>query len=190
MDRIRERLAGMREQQDEGEASAREPWAPQRGSDGTPLTVREIVGQAIGTGSVCWDPRPSGVFDSETASWVVDGAVAALANLTGRPLADLPDAGPYVEPGLAEAAAAVRAPHATVCESCEMVGGHAPSCTLHPPRGFWASPAQGADYLRDLIEESSSAALAEPLENVPSAFLLRGVNGEPLLMVHVMAVGS
>jgi hypothetical protein len=137
------------------------------------------------------------------------------------------DASPYVEPGLAEAAAAVRAPSpgqdarswqrqdaagnwlprdqqplvaemadralsriTTVCESCEMVCGHAPTCTMRPPRGFWASPVQGADYLRDLIAESSSAALAEPLENVPSAFLLRGVNGEPLLVVHVMVVGQ
>ncbi len=38
---------------------------------------RELVGLAIGRASVCWDELPSGVFDSTTASTLVDKIVAA-----------------------------------------------------------------------------------------------------------------
>lgn len=38
-----------------------------RNQDGS-LPIREAIGQAIGAGSMCWDPRPTGAFDSETAS--------------------------------------------------------------------------------------------------------------------------
>lgn len=32
--------------------------------DETERKAREIIGEAIGYGSLCWDPKPSGVFDS------------------------------------------------------------------------------------------------------------------------------
>ena len=45
-------------------------------------TVEEVVFQAIGTGSMCWDPRPSTqVFDSTGAKAVGDEAMAKLREL-------------------------------------------------------------------------------------------------------------
>lgn len=45
-------------------------------------TIEEVIGQAVGAGSMCWDPRPSAqVFDSTSASEFVDDAVARVADL-------------------------------------------------------------------------------------------------------------
>lgn len=35
-----------------------------------PMTLEEVIYQAIGHASMCWLPRPGGVFDSEEASRV------------------------------------------------------------------------------------------------------------------------
>lgn len=39
---------------------------------------REIIGQAIGEASMCWIPTPTGVFDSTTASKIVDRTIEHL----------------------------------------------------------------------------------------------------------------
>jgi hypothetical protein len=35
-----------------------------------PMTLEEVVFQAIGHASMCWNPRPEGIFDSAEASKV------------------------------------------------------------------------------------------------------------------------
>jgi hypothetical protein len=35
-----------------------------------PMTLEEVVFQALGHASMCWTPRPEGVFDDEEASKV------------------------------------------------------------------------------------------------------------------------
>lgn len=56
---------------------AKIPWRPSVQPDTYP-SIEEIVGQAIGTGSMCWVETPKGVFDSTKAKWVVDGAMRAI----------------------------------------------------------------------------------------------------------------
>jgi len=46
-------------------------------------SVSELIGQFGGAVSMCWDPTPTGVFDSVTASRFLDGALARLKELTG-----------------------------------------------------------------------------------------------------------
>lgn len=47
-------------------------------------TVAEVVGQAIGFGSVCWEnPGGAGVFDSAMASEAVDDAVERINEIIG-----------------------------------------------------------------------------------------------------------
>lgn len=41
-----------------------------RNEDGT-LPLREAIGQALGAASMCWEPKPEGVFDSEEAGRVL-----------------------------------------------------------------------------------------------------------------------
>lgn len=41
-------------------------------------SIEEIVGQLAGAASMCWEPRPTGVFVSEEASAFVDAAVEAI----------------------------------------------------------------------------------------------------------------
>lgn len=56
----------------------RDPWEP-TGSGLTPPTMREAVGQAIGTASMCWENvAGAGEFDSATAEWVLHGLMAFL----------------------------------------------------------------------------------------------------------------
>ena len=43
-----------------------------------PMTLEEVVYQAIGHASMCWTPRPEGVFDSEEASRVGAELVTTL----------------------------------------------------------------------------------------------------------------
>jgi hypothetical protein len=42
-------------------------------------TREELLGTLAGSASLCWDPRPSGVFDSALASAFVDQAASHLA---------------------------------------------------------------------------------------------------------------
>jgi len=39
-------------------------------------TIEEVMGQMAGAVSMCWDPRPTGVFESEEAAAFVDAAIA------------------------------------------------------------------------------------------------------------------
>lgn len=42
--------------------------------------LKKIIGETVGHASMCWIPKPSGVFDSEEASKVVDNCVEELKN--------------------------------------------------------------------------------------------------------------
>ena len=48
--------------------------------------IREIIGEAVGHGSMCWEPIPAGVFDSTEAGKSVDLAFARIAALMPEPL--------------------------------------------------------------------------------------------------------
>lgn len=56
------------------------PQGPQEGpeapGEGDPLAT--LVGEACGAVSVCWDPTPEGVFQSEAASAIVDDLLDAI----------------------------------------------------------------------------------------------------------------
>jgi hypothetical protein len=43
--------------------------------------ISRIIGETAGYVSLCWDPRPTGVFDSETAARAVNEAVKRIAAL-------------------------------------------------------------------------------------------------------------
>lgn len=53
------------------------PWTPTT-REGEETTLSQIVHEAIGTGSMCWNETPAGIFDSEKASWVAGGAINAI----------------------------------------------------------------------------------------------------------------
>ena len=53
------------------------PWRPSVEPDTYP-SLEEIVGQAVGAGSVCWTSTPNGIFKSEQAKWIVEGAVESI----------------------------------------------------------------------------------------------------------------
>lgn len=40
--------------------------------------VDQMIGEAVGAASMCWNPKPEGVFDPERASAIVDELIAAL----------------------------------------------------------------------------------------------------------------
>jgi len=44
-------------------------------------TIEETMGQMAGAVSMCWDPRPTGVFDSESAAAFVDAAIARVKEI-------------------------------------------------------------------------------------------------------------
>jgi len=44
-------------------------------------TPKEIIGELAGYASLCWQPRPTGVFDSTEASKAVDQALQFLAQI-------------------------------------------------------------------------------------------------------------
>jgi len=48
-----------------------------------------LLGVLAGAVSVCWEPRPTGVFDSEMASEFVDSAIARLKVIRANERADL-----------------------------------------------------------------------------------------------------
>lgn len=43
--------------------------------------LESVVFQALGTASLCWIPKPAGVFDSQTAKEVGDALVEAIRKL-------------------------------------------------------------------------------------------------------------
>jgi hypothetical protein len=45
---------------------------------GEDLTLSEILGQALGAASMCWDPRPTGVFDSTRAKRIYEALIAEV----------------------------------------------------------------------------------------------------------------
>jgi hypothetical protein len=45
-------------------------------------SASELLGELAGAASMCWAPRPVGVFDSTAASAFVDDALERLAELT------------------------------------------------------------------------------------------------------------
>ncbi|MCK9598164.1 MAG: hypothetical protein M0R06_03925 [Sphaerochaeta sp.] len=54
--------------------------------------IREKIFTAIGEASMCWEPRPTGVFDSTAAQKIGERLVAALASAVEvEPLACLAD---------------------------------------------------------------------------------------------------
>jgi hypothetical protein len=55
-----------------------------RDSEGR-LSLSEAIGQAIGFGSLCWDPKPEGVFDSVLAGTAV-GALQYYVEQTTVPV--------------------------------------------------------------------------------------------------------
>jgi hypothetical protein len=78
-------LADLREEGDRyGTPGAQEgaqdgPPAP---GEGDPLAT--LLGEAVGAASVCWEPKPEGVFQPEQASAIVDDLLASL-----RPMLDV-----------------------------------------------------------------------------------------------------
>lgn len=55
------------------------PWNPNPGIGGR-VSLSEAVGQALGTASMAWTPRPEGIFDSREAVRVFDGIMAWLSD--------------------------------------------------------------------------------------------------------------
>jgi hypothetical protein len=43
--------------------------------------IRRAIGECAGAVSMCWDPRPDGVFDSTQAVTYVEGAVARVLSV-------------------------------------------------------------------------------------------------------------
>jgi len=79
-------------------------------------TIQEVVGQAIGAGSMCWIPNTGDLeFDSTKASSIVDEAVARIHELEDTWL----------------------------CPNCWQrwhVAVHCPDCGRHPPIGLYRHP--------------------------------------------------
>lgn len=67
----------------EGQEGAQE--GPEAPGEGDPLAT--LVYEALGTASVCWDPKPEGVFQSEQAEAV---GKALLADLQPHLVTDAP----------------------------------------------------------------------------------------------------
>jgi hypothetical protein len=56
--------------------------------------IRRVIGECAGAVSMCWDPRPIGVFDSTQAATYVEGAVARVLSVRAAEAArDEPDCG-------------------------------------------------------------------------------------------------
>lgn len=67
-----------------GWGPGRNPIKPPENRFRDATTVEEVVGQAVGAGSVCWENvRAAGVFQSDEAARIVQEALARLAELTG-----------------------------------------------------------------------------------------------------------
>lgn len=60
--------------------AAPEPWTAfgRPGEIPEDLPLNEWVGQALGAASMCWDPRPIGVFDGTRCAHIMDGLMAHI----------------------------------------------------------------------------------------------------------------
>lgn len=47
----------------------------------TTFKLKEVLGELAGSASLCWDPKPTGVFDATCASRFVDEAIAQLGEI-------------------------------------------------------------------------------------------------------------
>lgn len=80
---VEDPLADLRDPDDsarypeEGQNGAQE--GPEAPGEGDPL--RNVLGEALGAASMCWDPVPEGVFQPEQASAILDDLLVAMAPL-------------------------------------------------------------------------------------------------------------
>ena len=129
------------------------------GNRGEPTNLREVVGQAIGAGSVCWESMAgTGVFESERArdiaheavSWIEDHYIEKEHHhMSSTPVVD------ELERKLAEARAAALAD--------ETADAEAAAGTDEP--GYTITPAPGDEHELD-------SELDEPAPNAIVAFLV------------------
>jgi hypothetical protein len=56
------------------------PWTPTvpHGGKLEDISLNHWVGEALGAASMCWNPRPEGVFDSSSATVVYDSLMAHI----------------------------------------------------------------------------------------------------------------
>lgn len=76
-------LADLRDNQERYPEQDTPPTPPPPGED-DPL--RTVLGEALGAASMCWEPIPEGVFQSEQASLVLDDLLEGLAGLLRAPV--------------------------------------------------------------------------------------------------------
>lgn len=69
--------------QDAGEdvGKKRLEYEPDSGAVTKREKLESLVYQACGTASLCWNPKPTGIFDSSTAKEVGDALIRALEKL-------------------------------------------------------------------------------------------------------------
>lgn len=58
-------------------------WQPTARDNETPeeIPLSQWIGEALGAASMCWDPRPEGVFDGESAGKIADSLEAHVVKL-------------------------------------------------------------------------------------------------------------
>lgn len=70
--------------QKRGEWYGREPKADATPrailNDPLPPHILTAIGEAVGTASVCWNPKPEGTFDTDNALKVADGLANTIRN--------------------------------------------------------------------------------------------------------------
>ena len=66
------------------DVSWEEPWRPQLGED-EELTLKTLIGQALGSASMCWTSTPTGTFWSEKAEWILGGVINEIEKLQSQP---------------------------------------------------------------------------------------------------------
>lgn len=73
-------LADLRDPDDATRYPAETTQEPAGATEGAeePHPLAQLLGEAVGAASMCWDPEPAGVFASERAAAIVDDLVAAL----------------------------------------------------------------------------------------------------------------
>jgi hypothetical protein len=57
-----------------------EAWKPAV-MEGEEVTLKTIIGQALGAGSMCWKPTPEGIYDPEKAQWILGGVINEIEKL-------------------------------------------------------------------------------------------------------------
>ena len=65
------------------DVSWEEAWRPQLG-EGEELTLKTLIGQALGAASMCWTSTPNGIFWSEKAEWIMGGVINQIEKLQWR----------------------------------------------------------------------------------------------------------